>query len=669
MNNALDVYAESHGFPTECDTTVKQRHSVRFGRSQMPKDTKRYMTVKFPSENKSISVAEGTTLLEACNLADIPIDAVCGGEGKCGRCKMRPRGPYDATPSPQITEAESKEGWVLGCLCRPLGDISVELMPRARIGKHQILTETTAEIPRPLRPWTLKKYVELQPPNVSDNVADLERLIQRLGTKRPCVPLDTLKELSGVLRSGSWKVTATISDLGQSREIIRVEPSDTTTSLLGLAIDIGTTTVVVELIDMLTGKTVATASDYNHQTSRGEDVIARMMYSEEKGVLELKALVTDTINALIFRALKSASTESRRSLDGRDISAVSVAGNSIMTHFFLGLDTRHIRLEPYVPTAYHIPCVSAKEAGLDVEPTASVFTFPSRAGYVGGDVVADVLTSGMHRSSGLMLLIDVGTNGEIVLGGKDWMAACACSAGPAFEGGEVSCGMRAMEGAIDKIRINDDLTTSYHVIGDERPVGICGSGLIDLIAEMYAQGIVDRKARIQALRSDRIQSADAGLGFVVERKSELVKGAANDLVVTDADLQNLLRTKAAIFGACSTLLRKTDERLDDVTGVVIAGGFGSHLDVGRSISIGMLPDVPYEKYRFIGNGSLGGARLALLSAKRRREVEDIFEKMTYFELSVDATFYEEFSSALFIPHTDLGRFPSAPKDKSGGAKE
>jgi uncharacterized 2Fe-2S/4Fe-4S cluster protein (DUF4445 family) len=282
---------------------------------------------------------------------------------------------------------------------------------------------------------------------------------------------------------------------------------------------------------------------------------------------------------------------------------------------------------------------------------------------VGGDVVADVLASGMFRSDKLSMLIDVGTNGEIVLGKKDWLVSCACSAGPAFEGGEVSSGMRAMDGAIDRIRINDDLSTSYHVIGDSRASGICGSGLIDLVAEMYSKGVIDRKARIQNLLSDRVRPTDAGLEYIVEKKEKLGAETAGDLVITDADLQNLLRTKAAIYGACSTLLKKMGENLDNVSSIVIAGGFGYHLDVGRAISIGMFPDAPQEKYRFIGNGSLGGARMALLSEKRRKEMQEIFNSMTYLELSVDNDFYAEFSSSLFIPHTDIGRFPSAPPER------
>ncbi|MDH3364728.1 MAG: ASKHA domain-containing protein, partial [Thermoplasmata archaeon] len=284
--------------------------------------------------------------------------------------------------------------------------------------------------------------------------------------------------------------------------------------------------------------------------------------------------------------------------------------------------------------------------------------FPSRAGYLGGDVVADILASGMHMKKDITLLIDVGTNGEIALGCSEWLVSCACSAGPAFEGGEVSSGMRAMDGAIDSVRVNDDLSTSYHVLGDEKPNGICGSGLIDLVAEMYSSGVIDRKARIQELPTDRVRQGDEGLEYVVEWNDRLAEGASSDLIVTDPDLQNVLRTKAAIYGAAAVLLKKMSDDLDDISEVVIAGGFGNHIDIDRAISLGMFPDVPREKYRFIGNGSLGGARLALLSKDMRREMTEIFDELTYIELSVDADFYDEFSSSLFIPHTDLARFPS-----------
>ncbi|MBU0685202.1 MAG: ASKHA domain-containing protein [Thermoplasmatota archaeon] len=624
---------------------------------------KRRFRVAFVPDGAAVDVAPGTTILDACRAVGIPIDAVCGGEGKCGRCKVRPKGKFEADASPLLTADDLRSGVVLACASHAKGDLTVEVLPRSRVGKHQILTRTVVEVSRSLSPWVRKRSIKLPPASISDNVADLERLWRGLKRKNICMPLDTLRSLPGTIRQGDWKVTASVSELDFAHEITRVEPGDKTGRLLGIALDIGTTTVVVELVDLTDGTVLGSASDYNKQVSRGEDVIARMMYAEEKGMDELTSLVRGTINERISRLLEDETKRSGIATEPEDIVAVSVAGNTIMSQLFVGLETRNIRLEPYVPVAHHIPCLHGGEVGLRTNPAAKVLLFPSRAGYVGGDVVADVLASGMHRSGKLTLLIDVGTNGEIVLGGKDWMVACSCSAGPAFEGGEVSCGMRAMDGAIDRIRVNDNLSTSYHVLGEKTPAGICGSGLIDLLAEMYAKGIIDRKARIQDVGDRRVRGTDSGLEYVIEWKNKLGKGASSDLAVTDADLQNLLRTKAAIYGACSVLLKKTETFREQVDGVVIAGGFGFHLDIGRAISIGMFPDLPQKKYRFIGNGALGGARLALLSGRRRKEALDIFDMMTYFELSVDNAFYNEFSAALFIPHTDLSRFPSS----SGGA--
>jgi uncharacterized 2Fe-2S/4Fe-4S cluster protein (DUF4445 family) len=588
----------------------------------------------------------------------VAIDAVCAGVGKCGRCKVRPKGGFDPGDTAILTEDELASGVVLACQATIAGDLEVEVLPRSRIREHQILTRTPETTVAVLSPWLKKVLLELPKATLSDNIADFERVQRVLGDRRWAMRIDTLRNMPHVLRAGDWTVTATLADLEGREDITRLEPGDRRGCLLGLAVDIGTTTVVGQLVDLLTGNILVTASEYNRQISRGEDVIARMMYSEENGVKELTDLARKTVNSVIAKLLEDVSRGRERPVTSMDLVGASIAGNTIMTHFFVGVDTRFIRLEPYVPVAHHMPPRSGYDLGMDIHPSSEVLLFPSRAGYLGGDVVADVLASGMHRSDDVSMLIDVGTNGEIVLGCNEWLVSCACSAGPAFEGGEVSCGMRAMHGAIDRMRINDDFTTAYHVIANELPNGICGSGLIDLVAEMYEHGVIDRKARIQDIPTNRVRRNDSGLEFVVERRDRLGKGATADLVVTDADLQNVLRTKAAIFGAATVLLKKMGKRLDDLHSLVIAGGFGNHLDIDRAVSIGMFPDIPREKYRFIGNGALEGARLALLSEDMRKDMVEIFEEMTYIELSVDNDFYDEFSSSLFIPHTDLAKFPS-----------
>ncbi|MEW5748676.1 MAG: ASKHA domain-containing protein [Candidatus Thermoplasmatota archaeon] len=634
----------------------------------MPMEERGKARVAFRPDGRSAVVEPGTTVLEAARAAGLHVDAVCDGEGKCGRCKVRVSGPHRSEESTALSEEERRAGILLACRTFVDGDVEVELLPRSLLGRHQIVTESVERPPRRTSPWTRKRYAVLSPPTLSDNTADLERVLKGIGWKGYEVPLETLRGLPGTVRAGGWKVTATISTMGGASTLVRVEPGDTQGRLLGIAVDIGTTTIVVSLLDLRTGEVLGTASDYNRQVELGEDVIARMMHAEEHGMGELTRLARDTINACVDTLLRKASTEGRR-LTEMDVSAASLAGNTVMTQLFLGVSTDHVRLEPYVPVAHDFPTVTGREAGLLMNPAGAALMFPCRAGYVGGDVVADVLASGMHRAKGPQLLIDVGTNGEMVLGGKDWMVTCSCSAGPAFEGGEVSAGMCAMDGAMDRLRLNDDLSTSYHVIGGGRPSGICGSGLIDLLAEMYSHGVIDRKARIQDLGGPRVRSAEEGMEYVVETRDNLVPGSASDLVITDADLENILHTKAAIYGACSVLLRKTDHRPEDLEGIIIAGGFGYHLDIERAVSLGMFPDVDRRKYRFIGNGSLAGARLALLSERSRREMRSVVRKMTYLELSVDNEFYEEYSSSLFIPHTDTGRFPTAEAHgPHGGAR-
>lgn len=614
--------------------------------------------VVFRPDGRSAEVESGVTVFEAARRAGVQMDAVCGGDGKCGRCKVRVSGGHDRVDSALLTQDELAAGVVLACTTAVTGDLEVEVLPRSRLGKHQIVMESTERPPRTPKPWVRKRHVDLCPPTLMDNTADLDRVLKGIGWMGYEVPLGTLREVPRVVREGDWEVTATISHLGGPSSLIHVEPGDTAGTLLGVAVDIGTTTIVVSLMDLLTGEVLGTSSDHNRQVSLGEDVIARMMHAEENGMGELTRLSRDTVNSCIDELLRRAGKD-RRPLTEMDIAAASLAGNTVMTQLFLGVTTDHVRLEPYVPAAHDFPAVRGREVGLLMNPDASVLVFPCRAGYVGGDVVADVIASGMHRSKGTHLLVDVGTNGEMVLGGKDWLVTCSCSAGPAFEGGEVSCGMRAMDGAIDRIRLNDDLSTTYHVLGGGRPVGVCGSGLIDLLAEMYSKGVIDRKARVQDLGGPRVRASDEGMEFVIETEDRLAPGHGGDLVITDADLQNILRTKAAVYGACSVLLRKTDHKPEDLDSIIIAGGFGYHLDMERAVALGMFPDVPRERYRFIGNGSLGGARLALLSERSRREMHSVVRRMTYLELSVDNEFYEEFSSSLFIPHTDTSRFPTA----------
>ncbi len=422
------------------------------------------------------------------------------------------------------------------------------------------------------------------------------------------------------------------------------------TGSYGIAVDIGTTTIVVYFIDLKTGSIVDIGSTYNSQIRFGDDVITRIIYATEGGGLqELKDAVVSDINALIKTIME------RHDIGPSEISAAVIAGNTVMSHIFWGLDTASIREEPYDPLMTRFPIWKASTAGLSMNPDAQVYTVPCVASYVGGDIVAGVLASKLHLKEEIALFMDIGTNGEIVIGNNEWLMTAACSAGPCFEGSGIKCGMRATTGAIEAVRIDPvTLIPSLSVIGEGRPVGICGSGMIDAISEMLLTGIIDQKGRLVEGRSASTRRSEDGPEYVLFHDHKLHR----DIVLTEVDIENILRSKAAIYGGISTLLSGAGLSMDTINKVYIAGGFGNCLDVKKAIIIGMLPDMPEEKFKFLGNTSITGAYMCLMSAKLRNDAEVIASRMTYIELSVSGMFMEEYISALFLPHTDMNLFPT-----------
>jgi uncharacterized 2Fe-2S/4Fe-4S cluster protein (DUF4445 family) len=373
----------------------------------------------------------------------------------------------------------------------------------------------------------------------------------------------------------------------------------------------------------------------------------------------LNSLVVKTINSLIEELLGK---ENNDNIGKDEIGLIVVAGNTTMMHLLLSVPPGSIKREPYIPTVNLLQPVRARDLGVEAH-NAYLYCIPGRSAYVGGDITADILVSDMHREEGLSLLIDVGTNGEVVLGNREWLVGCSCSAGPAFEGGEVEFGTRAVRGAIEKVHVTPDFNVEYSVIGNVKPIGICGSGLIDLLGDLFRCGIIDKNGSMKDLDNGRTRAGNEGKEFVVAFAEETDIG--KDIVITEADLKNIIRTKAAIYAAASLLLKTVGYKTEDLTQIFIAGGFGNYLDARKSIMTGILPDVEIEKLKFIGNGALAGAQLVLQSKEKRREAEDIFRKITYIDLSTNPKFFEEFTSALFLPHTDLELFPSVKKLRCG----
>ncbi len=625
----------------------------------------------FEPGGETIEVPDGTLISQAAEEAGIELNLPCGGQGRCGRCAVVvEQGQVLRRSTSRLSPEALEEGYALACQTVIESDVIVTVPPQEKIERRLPTAQRVAKITVPFaydwsRDQPIQKYfVAIKPPSLDDNTDDVARLKRDLqgqhgiDVQHLIMDLPVLRKVAGVLRDSEWRVTAVLemdtwlSPDGPPR-LVDLLPGDMTSSCWGVAVDIGTTSNVVYLVDLLTGEVVDTASDYNGQIARGEDVISRIIYATKNdGLHELQDLVVGTINRLLARLAE------RNNLASTDIYKMTVAGNSTMIHLFLGLPPESIRLEPYITTTNQPPPAKAEQLGLDINPQATVDCLPGVGSYVGADITSGVSSSGICVAKELSLFIDIGTNGEIVLGDCDWLIACACSAGPAFEGAGVRDGMRATAGAMEEVWIDQGtLETSYRVIGDEQPRGICGSGLISLLAEMFITGVVDKAGNLNlGLDTPRLRAGDHGPEYVVAWSQEAATG--RDIVINKVDIDSLLRAKAAVYAGFSVLARNVGLDLDSVARVLIAGAFGQYLDVETAVQIGLLPDLPRDKFRFLGNTSILGAYWGLLSRERRQQVNEVAQRMTYLELSADNSFHDEWVSALFLPHTHITDFPS-----------
>lgn len=624
--------------------------------------------VRFLPEGVWVEAEAGASLLEVIRSAGLGIQSSCGGKGTCGKCLVRILSGKAEIRKANIPQAAQKQGYVLACQVIPQGPMTVEIPPESRVTSldldmDELEGDSESRIVGfdryPLEPLVRRVGLSLSEPSLTENLPDLARLKATLkkatGFQDLSVPLEVLRTMPEFLRTSEWRVSVDLSDLGDGKpEILAVRPFRPDVPSYGLAIDIGTTTIAVYLVELECGKTLSKLASYNEQFLYGDDVISRIIHasSRKDGLEELRRAALRTVNSLVSQALKKAG------VSPGDVSVAVIAGNTTMAHLFLGIDPKYIRLEPYIPAASEFPVVKAKDLGLIMNKEGLVVTMPAVASYVGGDIVAGMLVTGAGDSEEVNLFVDIGTNGEMVLGNKDWLVSCACSAGPCFEGGGITCGMRAMRGAINKVRIQPiTLDVEFSVIGGTRPLGICGSGLIDLLAEMRAAGIIDSSGRIHDdLKSPRVRLTEDGCEFVVAWGFQT--GVSRDIVITQADIENLMRAKAAVYAGIRCLLGSVGLEPAAISRAYVAGGFGSSVDIGRAVQIGMLPDLPRDKYAFVGNASVKGARLAVLSRPAWKAALQLARRMTYLELSVGTAFMDEFISAMFLPHTNAELFPS-----------
>jgi uncharacterized 2Fe-2S/4Fe-4S cluster protein (DUF4445 family) len=633
--------------------------------------------VLFLPDNRYIAVSKGENLLKAAMDADVHINASCGGAGSCGKCRVVvEEGEVERAPNPKLTEEEIAKGYALACQTRVLSDVKVRIPLESRIGDKRIFKRkepepahghllSAAEWEKRLPAWELdpstrKVHLVLPKPTLDDNASDAERvkrgLAQEADLRGVVIDYPVLQRLPNIIRQSEWDITVTVLDSGEELRAVRIEQGDTTERQSAIAVDVGTTTISAELIDLRTGEVTARAADYNAQVAFGEDVISRIIYATKgTGLAKLQSVVVGTIWNLIKTLVEEAGIEYC------NITHVVVAGNTTMMHLLLGLNPKYIREEPYIPSATFFPWIKCSDIGLRIAAGVYLHAIPCVASYVGGDIVAGMLASGIFNTDKLTLYIDIGTNGEMVLGNKEWMLSCSCSAGPAFEGGGVKHGMRATRGAIEQVRINpSNYEPMIITVGNRKPIGICGSGLIDALSEMFLAGVINEKGKINLdLPTDRVRSTEGGAEYILVRADD--SATRRDIVITEVDIDNLMRAKAAVYAGIEVLLSSVDMDVTMIDELLIAGAFGRYLEVDKAVNIGLLPDIGFEKMKFVGNGSLLGAHLAALSREMMMKADEIARQMTYLELSTNAMFMDRYLSALFFPHTNLDDFPSVKK--------
>ncbi len=630
------------------------------------------VSVKFLPDDVIVKAGVGQTILEAALEAGVFIKAGCGGAGACGQCKVRVlEGSVDRESNKRLTEDELESGFVLACRSKITQDITIEIiaarterktLPRDDV---QSLQQTAKPMESPispdLNPMAMRVFMEPPAPNALDNMSDYDRIIRTLKTDHDVSPvtanLEFIRSLPVNARAEDWKITACLqvedSPGGQSYRLRKVLAGHVDENPVALAVDIGTTTLWGELIDLNTGRTLSKASRYNPQISMGDDVISRIVYSLKRDNLEkLQSAVAGGINEIIDETLETAG----KSKDS--VAYVVAAGNTVMTHLFLGLNSKFLRESPYTPVAQHIGPVRAYVLGLDLPPAAFVRVIPGVASYVGGDIVSGALANGMAKSDEMTLFIDIGTNGEIVAGNKDLLMAASCSAGPAFEGGGLEFGMRATEGAIESVLIDPETyEPMLKTINSQPALGICGSGIINIIAQMLRLGILNQNGVFNLdLKTNRIRQGKSGSEYVICWRQD--SGIDKDITLTEVDMDNIARAKGAMYSGYTCLLDKIGLSPNDLDRVIIAGAFGSFINLDYAITIGLLPDLERDKFAFIGNSSLLGAKLAATDRELFSESIGLARKIMNVELSEDHTYMDNFMAALFFPHTKAELFPT-----------
>ena len=627
----------------------------------------------------AIEANTGDNLLELARRANVAIDAPCSGNGSCGKCRVQlVAGTVDTIPSRHISQEEFDAGWRLSCNCKVSGDCTV-LVPDIASAYQSRMKTADLSSPQEIAIFEtaqreLKEsgivfentyrcaVLSMNAPNADDTMPDIERLTwaiqEALGVEKVEIPYVVMVKLAETLRQFDFSVAVKGKLEGSTFRCMEIcDPKDTT--LVGCAIDIGTTTVTMVLVDMETGKILAKGSSGNGQIRYGADVINRIIQQSRPGGRKnlQKAIVDETLSPIIRNLCRSAK------VSPESIVRLSVGANTTMNHLLVGVDADPVRMDPYIPSFFGWEGLLAGDLKLPVNPLAPVVIAPNIGSYVGGDITAGTLASLIWDKDEMSLFIDLGTNGEIVFGNRDFLMSCACSAGPAFEGGDISCGMRATDGAVEACVVDKEtMEPTLTIVGDagQKCVGICGSGIIDIISELYRCGIINAKG-LFVRDGKRVGRDHHGMGrYILAFPEETETG--REVSINEVDIDNFIRAKGAIFSAIDTLLQSVDMTVDCIDHVYVAGGIGSGINMKNAVNIGMLPDVELEKFSYIGNSSLTGAYAMVISDQAIEKCAEVGANMTYLELSTYPGYMDSFVAACFIPHTDASLFPNSKQE-------
>lgn len=614
-------------------------------------------SVVFQPEGKRVAVRPDENLLEVAKLAGVDITSVCGGRGSCGKCKViieENRGnvsPLTEKERKILSYAEVAEGYRLACCTVIKGSVTVKIPEESRTGRQRLQVEGI-ETPVKLNPPVRKYFLRLPKPSLSDPRPDAEILLDELrrqkGLQNVEMDFHVLQTVPVALRRGEWNVTVVL----WNDRIISVDPGDTTKRLFGYAVDVGTTKLAGYLLDLSTGKVVAADSLMNPQIPYGEDVIARITYASRgsKEQKKLQKAVVGAVNQMVNSLLE------KTGVKREEVYEMVAVGNTAMHHLALGICPKYLALSPYTPANRRGVNVTARNLGVKINPNGNVYFLPIIGGFVGADTTGVLLATEIYKRDEVCLAIDIGTNTEVLLGNREEILACSCASGPAFEGAHIKHGMRAATGAIEKIRINEDLEVEYGTIDGEKPRGICGSAMVDFLAEALKVGVIDVTGVFnKEIDSDRLRGGEGGLEFVVAWKDETSTG--DDIVITQGDIREILLAKAAIHTGISILMRKKGLAERDITLFFIAGAFGSYINPENARIIGMYPELPLERIRVVGNAAGTGARMALCSKDVRETAERIVGGIRYVELAAEACFQAEFLNSYFLPYADLSKYP------------